>query len=922
MNRLFFHAVTITSLMFLFSCGSDRAGDPGDLPPGDDTTAPDEVTEEVTEDPVYTMETEVSANAAQVGEEITVTCIMTDQWGDISDEPAVIEVIPDGVGVLSENIFSSEKPGKFDIACATPDGDVKDETPEAVVFLTGPLAHVYTALAQDTIPAGTFTTVTCTATDEFGNPIDDVDFELQLAEELFVNEQKPFEVGGVKAGIWEVTCAPADRAADASLHPAALEITALEAEGLMLLLTPNKPAYQVGDQVTVGFTLVDKYDNPVPGGEIDDPAYEPMEDLIELTSPKVFTFLAEGMVLISACVTGEPETCDQVEAWCDGTAPLLSITWPERGATLTGDAAVVVTGTIHEEVSGLAYFTINGQDVVPAEDGSFEFIIDSAHGLNVIDAAAADVFENEVTTARSYLFSNEYIPMDYDTPLASLVDEAVLVRLDDSLFLSDDPADENTLSAILQVLLAELDLGALIPNPVAEDQDLSVLCLWDTFDIFIDGVTYDEPEITLYPWIGGIKFILDLPNFHANFSVETDGFGCLDYVGTIDASSIHFEALIVMAVNQDGLLDVYLDDPVTEFTDLNVDLTGLSGFLLNWLVDWIVGPLTAIIETLVMNEVQDQVVGIVDSLNETLLEPIELPIDGFFEGMDQVILGILLRFNKSAFNQEGGELGMNLAIFSEKKIDRDPLGALARANCNLPEPEVFDFHEDAQVEFGAHLDVVNEALFALWWNGLLHLTLTAEALAELGTDVSEYGIEGLLLETQALLPPVITSCNPEGQLDAQVGDLYVEAEFMMMGIPADIHMYLYLVLGADFGVVDGEEGKEISIEVYDPETVLVDIAYVNDEWLGKEFLLTGLITDTLIPMLMESLQEKPLSFAIPPISLGDLGGGGEGEEPQFTLPPKDLILDIETIDMQGGYIHAKTGFKIVDTPPPPEEPVE
>ncbi len=511
--------------------------------------------------------------------------------------------------------------------------------------------------------------------------------------------------------------------------------------------------------------------------------------------------------------------------------------------------------------------------------------------------------------------------MDYGNPQVTLVDEAALIRLDDEMFVSDDPADENTLSSILQSLLAEMDLGAMIPNPVVENQNI-IGC---EYDISIEDITYDEPVVVLYPAVGGIKVVLDLPNFHGNFDMVADSFLCLDYIGTIDASSIHFEALIVLAVTPEGMLDVIVDDPSTEFNDLDFDLTGLPGFLLNWIIDWASGAFTTVIETLVMTQVQDLVSGVMDGLNETLAEPIVFPIDGFFEGMDQIVLNILLRFDHSTFNQQGGELGLDLAIYSEKKIDRDPLGVLTRADCNLSEPETFDFDGDAQVELGAHLDLINEALFALWWNGMLHLNLTAEAMAELGVDVSEYGIIGMQLDTQALLPPVITSCNPEGQLMAQVGDLYVEADFELMGIPVDIHMYLYLTLGADFAVIDGEEGKEIGIEVHEPDVVLVDIAYVNDEWKGKEWMLTGLITDTAIPMLMESLQESPLSFAIPPISLGDLGGGDPAnpEEPDIQLPPKDLILDLETIEMQGGYMHMKTGFQIVDTPPePPPEPGE
>jgi len=799
--------------------------------------------------------------------------------------------------------------GDKDVAEVSDDSDLLNETLETVPSVPGPLAHVYTELEQDSIPAGTFTGVNCTGTDSSGNPLVGMVFLIQIPQQLAFNELDDREVGGVEAGVWSVTCVPASRD-EATLHPATLEITALEPVGLELFLTPDEPAYQVGDQVTLGFTLVDVYGNPVPGGAIDIPVYEAEDGLIVKISHTVFTFVAEGVVTISSCITDDPTMCDEIEAWCDGTAPALSITSPERGVTLAGEPEVVVHGTIHEETSSLEVFTINGVDVVPAEDGSFEFTMTSAHGLNIIDAFASDAFGNEATTTRSYLFSSEYIPVDSEDPLVSLVDEAALVRLDDSLFISDDPSDEGTLSAIMQTLLAEMDLGELIPNPVVEDQNI-IGCV---YDLYIDDITYDDPVVTLSPVTGGIEMVLDLPNFHANFDLVTDsGILCLDHVGTFDASAVHFEALLVLTVTPDGFLDLYVVDPVTELTDLDVDLVGLSGLLLNWLMDWASGTLTTIIETLVVTQIQDIVDSVAADLNQSLADPFVLPIDGFFEGMPQVVLNALVRFDHSIFDQNGGELGVDLAIYSEKTIDRDPLGVLARADCNLPAPDVFSFDEDAAVELGGHVDVVNEALFALWWNGMFHQTITAEALAELGTDVSEYGLEDLILETGALLPPVITSCNPEGQLTLQLGDLYTEAEFSMLGLPADIHMYLFLEIDADLAVVDGEEGPEIGIEVHDPDTVLVDIVHVNDQWVGKEFLLTGLITDTLFPLLMEKLQTDPLSFPVPRFSLGELGSGGDIE-----LPPKDLVLDLESVDMNGAYLHAKTGFHLEDTPPPEE----
>jgi len=266
-------------------------------------------------------------------------------------------------------------------------------------------------------------------------------------------------------------------------------------------------------------------------------------------------------------------------------------------------------------------------------------------------------------------------------------------------------------------------------------------------------------------------------------------------------------------------------------------------------------------------------------------------------------------------------LTANISVTSVKQVARDPLGSLGRAACLGNEPEVFsfDYADPSPLELGAHIDLVNELLFSLWYNGGLDLVITSAALEEMGTDVSQYGISDLYVETAPLLPPVVTTCNDDQRLTAQLGDFYVEADFNMLGIPADIHMYLFLVVGADLAVGEGENAGQISIEVHDPEAVLVDLESVNEEWKGKESMLTGLITDTLVPMLMKKLQEEPLSFALPAINLGDLLGGEDGGEPS-PLAGKELVIDLQSLVNVVGYVHLEGGILVQDVPP--EEPVE
>jgi len=690
---------------------------------------------------------------------------------------------------------------------------------------------------------------------------------------------------------------------------------------LQISLDPEKPAYKVKDSVKLIATVTDQFGNPMPDASLDVPGLLPA-GIAEATEAPGFKFVSEGMITLTVCVAGYPNVCVTRDIWCDQTGPVIVIDQPMRGLMLSGDKLVPVSGTVTDAGGGVGTLTVDEADVAFGPDGKFQTAVTSVQAMNYVEVQAADVFGNAASAMRSYLYSTEYHEIDASQPDLSLVPDALKVYTDDLLYHNPDPAAADNISYLLELVLQDLDLSSLIPNPVVQDQDLSVICLWGKYDIYLDNIKWGKPDVKVKTVSGGLDVDVVIPDFYGEFSVDTDAFACADFNGTVKAQSVHVHAKVSITVLEGGGLDISTTETTAALEGLDINLGGVTGFLLNWLIDLFSGTVADLLEGQFSSMLSDTVKDLTSGITESLAKPIDIPLDPFIPGNTPILLQVLVRFTQALFDAQGGNLKANLGIFSPKTIDIDAPGALGRAWCLNPTPEVFEFDKGAPMplELAAHIDVVNEALFALWNNGALHLTITSDALAEMGTDVGKYGISDLQAATQPLLPPVVTTCTQDGSLTAQIGEFYLEAAFGMLGIPTDVHLYLYLELAAEISVVDGEGGKAIGVVVGDPTVVHVGLESINPEWYGKESMITGLVTDTLVPMVLKSLKEKPLSIAMPAFNLGDLLGGGDGG--QNALSGKQLVLALTEILNDFGYIHVRGGIQIGDVPPPPEEPVQ
>jgi hypothetical protein len=150
---------------------------------------------------------------------------------------------------------------------------------------------------------------------------------------------------------------------------------------------------------------------------------------------------------------------------------------------------------------------------------------------------------------------------------------------------------------------------------------------------------------------------------------------------------------------------------------------------------------------------------------------------------------------------------------------------------------------------------------------------------------------------------VATICGlTETMLRLQLGDLYVHMELDIMGMHWDVGMFVFLEADANLNVVENAETgeTEIGIELVAIDFIEVEIVSTNEALVGKEFLVEGLIKDTLIPELTGSLGED-IAFALPEIDLSTLADG----IPEGT----SIAIDIQELDLVDGYIFIAGGLK-------------
>ena len=601
------------------------------------------------------------------------------------------------------------------------------------------------------------------------------------------------------------------------------------------------------------------------------------------------------------CV-GEPIVCEDGNACtadaCDPDAgcthkalktpacrPKIVIEYPPRGVTLDGNPNIDVTGTVTSNGGPITSFTIGGADVSINEDGTFAAAFPATQGMNLIIAEVEDSIGGTARTTPSFYFSYIYYPVDHADPELSMVSDGIMAFLGPEVWDDDDTSDVDDMATIMTLFLGNLDLGSLITNPVT-----TATQLWCNYKVYVYNIGYGASSIDLMPVLGGLHMVVTIPDFGADVELEASEFACPKMTGKATASSITIDAGVDIWM-EDGELKAEMKDSTVTVHDLNIQLEGIWGFLLNWLIDFFEEQFAAQLEEQFQEQLGEMIPNtIVGALNSMALDQ-DIEVKPFLGEGSPITLAMKTGLSSVDFTPEGGTLGLKATVTTPKLIAHEPLGSIGRASCLAALPESFSFPKLRQLELAVHDDFLNQMTFDMYWGGLFDMAVDP---AELGVDLAQFGIEEIDLTVDALLPGILTSCTPDGALVLQLGDMRVDGAMNLYGTPVTMTMYASMEVLAEIIAVESPTGKQLSIFLGEVRTVEVEVAEVTGPLAGAEDVLVALVEENLVGGLLDSLAGGALgSFPIPDVDLS-------GFDP--SIPPGTAIsLDLQELLRMVGY---------------------
>jgi hypothetical protein len=568
--------------------------------------------------------------------------------------------------------------------------------------------------------------------------------------------------------------------------------------------------------------------------------------------------------------------------------PKITIAFPPRGATLTGDPTVTVTGTVTSKAGAITEFNINGAAVALDPDGSFAHPLESSQGMNLIIAETLDELGGTARTTPAYYFSTVWYPVDAADPKKAMVQDGLMVFLGPEVWDDNDTSDVDDLATVMVYYMASLDLGALIKNPVSTGK-----YLWCDYVVNVSNIQYGDPDIDLIPIDGGLHQKVVIPDFSADIQIDSSGFLCslADMKGKATATDIEIVADVLIASNG-GVVSATMSQSNVTVHGLNIQISGGWGFLLNWLIDFFEDSFAAQLEDAFEKQLGAQIPkAIVDALNSLALDQ-SIPVAPFMDDGEAVVLKIKTGLSSAKFTPQGAALGMQATVVVPKVTPHNPLGSIGRAACLTGLAEPFTFPMKGQLELALHDDFFNQIPYGMYLGGLLEMDLTSE---QLGVDLSQYGLDNVDLHVDFLLPPIMTSCTPDSATVLQIGDMRVDGQMNLYGLPVEMTVYASMETEAGLVPVTKDDGtKELSIALGDVRIMEVEVAAVTGPLEGAEEVLVSLIENQLMGGFLDNFSGGAMgAFPIPDVDLS-------GVNPAVPADAK-ISLDLKEVLRVLGY---------------------
>jgi hypothetical protein len=602
------------------------------------------------------------------------------------------------------------------------------------------------ALSDLAMQAGESVNYWIEASDAWGNEIDASAADLSLSSADITAGAS--SITGTLPGIYELI-ATLGEASDTEL----LVVTPGDAISVDLELSSMD--VELYETISAQITVLDSY-----GNLTTDPwTLTVTGDGVTTLSYNNITFWDEGEYWVRVDVDDTALWDEEGPILVDSTGPVITVTEPERGAWVWGDAGTV-SGTVYDDWSGIVDMDVNGTAVTVNADGSFSSDITYEFGTNVIETSAVDGDDNISIDTRAVLAGSF---LEY----AANASSGIVARL------HEGEGGLDALAALGEGLIDSDTLADLIPSPVysGSEEDCTTVLWWEvcvtwySVNLYITNPSISGTSMDLDPKSSGYleaTFVVENPTLDWSASGTVIG---ISYSGSGDIAADDISVWME--------LDLYVDNNqiYADVHDIDVSSTNFDFDVDSWLydvLDWFGVDFDGLVQGYMEDAIEDAIVDEVPDLVQDLFQDLELSTE--FD-----VMGEPLTMTALPEDVEVDETG--LTIHMETSVTAEEW-----RNARTGEGSLFygystpSWSGSPGMILGLNADLLNQLFYAMWGTEVLEVTLTED---DLGISVEDLSIlfpdmTGLTITTEPLLPIVLVP-DPTGidLYELQFGDMLV-----------------------------------------------------------------------------------------------------------------------------------------------------
>ncbi len=846
-------------LLLASGCGADdTAGHSGDFNLGEEYDNQEQENNQLPTGPAPEIITAIDTIApatARAGESIDVRCVYLDPVGNPIelDEDEIpyerILVYPDESIVEQGDQLIAKRAGQSAVACQAPQLGLTDLEPAEILIEPGPVHTTTTTLSDNQIVAGQSVDATCEAYDAFGNSIDDASFELvaDTSSPGIVIDNQGLNASITTAGVFVFDChveGASRRYGDS------IEVRPDKPAELFAELIPDQNIYSIGQVITIGTLVQDRFGNTIDDAAIDYDA-APTGESFGLGR---FRFHADGTYVVSAEVVDpthdDVHLYEEIELVVNDTGPSINCVAPFDGEMIHMNPG----SNINFEVSvadehGIGEVRINGETASLDNKDHYSRSVSTRYGINFVDISATDGYGEENVRTCAFLVSANWADED------GFIDDAVSLALfqdaiDDKNY--QGPGNIRSLNDLILTVLnseglrQEIESGIRAGNPYAVDT-----C---NFDVYVNAVYFDgAPHVTSLDLIGGgMEVFARVNDIYIDLTIRDGNFLCF---GPYNPTLIleYVEILATTELLMENNLPILRLDEVIYVESGEVDASGgnwFSDFVYDAATDLFQGTFRDLVEDTfedaITDNFDDLFEGLMGSLDvETLGGQIDVPrLDGSGE------LGLNFGFQFSTAHASSARALFGLA----PRLTPESAGQ-GIASLGVPHPggNMLMDSSGNSASAAVHVALINQALHALWRGGLFH----ADVGGALGDDIPD----GASVQLETRLPPVL-AMDSEGSAQLMLGA--VELNLQYPGIFDDPVTMMLGLVGSTQISLSQEEISFSDIQLQEFHLSAMDVSLNSGTREVLENFLMGLFQDIVDQSLNEALPALPIpSFEIP-----------------------------------------------------------